>query len=119
MATRKPDLSLTRKDFEVTFYKGSGGGGQKRNKTMSGVRIKHIASGILATDCSTPSQATNKGRAFTRLSEDRRFRAWLSQAVTDKLDPGKDERERELAIRRRVDNSMSEKNLKVEYYSED
>jgi protein subunit release factor B len=37
--------SLTKKDFIVRTFRGSGPGGQKRNKTSSGVEIVHPSSG--------------------------------------------------------------------------
>lgn len=34
-------FSLTKKDFKIEYYRGSGKGGQKRNKTDSCCRITH------------------------------------------------------------------------------
>ena len=41
-------LSKDKGDFVVTPFKGSGKGGQKRNKTMSACRITHPASGAVS-----------------------------------------------------------------------
>ena len=48
--------------------RGSGPGGQKRNKTDSCVRITHIESGLSEYCCDTPSQHKNRAAAFKRLA---------------------------------------------------
>ena len=58
-----------RKDFEIQTYRGTGPGGQHRNKTDSCVRITHIESGLSASCCETRSQAQNKKIAFRRLCD--------------------------------------------------
>ncbi len=47
MKGKKSELlfSLNAKDFQLEFYRGSGNGGQNRNKVETGVRIKHPAVG--------------------------------------------------------------------------
>lgn len=61
--------SVNKKDLIISFYRGSGAGGQHRNKTDSACRIKHIPTGIFSTCESHKSQAQNKKEAFKRLSE--------------------------------------------------
>lgn len=56
------------KDFRVDTFRGTGPGGQHRNKTESCVRITHIESGMAASACESRSQATNKRVAFRRLA---------------------------------------------------
>lgn len=48
-------------------FRGSGPGGQKRNKTSSAVRITHLATGLAATASESRSQAMNKRFALGRL----------------------------------------------------
>src|SRR3954468_19907729 len=48
-------------------YRGSGPGGQKRNKTSSSIRLVHEPTGITVIAAESRSQAENKGRAFRRL----------------------------------------------------
>ena len=113
---RTPLVSVTKKDFAVTYYKGSGNGGQKRNKTMSGVRISHPDSGAVASDCSTPSQLTNKRTAFKRLVDSDKFAAWLRKETAEALMSDTAKRLRDEAIQRRVDAMMADEFLKVEYF---
>ena len=48
-------------------FRGSGPGGQKRNKTSSAVRVVHIPSGIEAVSSESRSQARNREFALRRL----------------------------------------------------
>jgi protein subunit release factor B len=79
MADRKPLFTLSKAngDFVVTPYRGSGKGGQKRNKTFSGCRITHPATGLFVECEEERSFETNKHRAFERLVKKPEFTAWL------------------------------------------
>lgn len=54
-------------DCAVDKFRASGPGGQKRNKTDSGVRIRHLPTGVSATAVEDRSQHVNKRRALRRL----------------------------------------------------
>ena len=58
----------TKSDFRVETMRGSGPGGQKRNKTDSAVRITHLPTGMNEYCCDTPSQGRNKATAFRKLA---------------------------------------------------
>ena len=60
-------IELDEKDLVVTFYKSSGPGGQKKNKTESAVRIKHLPTGIIVTAAESRSQHENREKALERL----------------------------------------------------
>src|SRR5258708_17191037 len=51
---------------EVDTYRASGPGGQKRNKTSSAVRLRHLPSGLLVIAEESRSQHENKARALRR-----------------------------------------------------
>ncbi len=53
---------------ETTFI-GGGPGGQHRNKTASGVRLVHAATGVTVTATERRSQAQNRSAALLRLRE--------------------------------------------------
>jgi hypothetical protein len=52
---------------EVDTYRPSGPGGQKRNKTSSAVRLRHIPTGLIVIAEESRSQHENKARALKRL----------------------------------------------------
>src|SRR5690242_2384161 len=54
-------------DCRWEAFRGSGPGGQKRNKTSSAVRITHVPTRISATASESRSQAENRARALRRL----------------------------------------------------
>lgn len=61
-------------DCETEFFRSGGPGGQHRNKTETGVRLKHVPSGIVVTATERRSQARNRELAFERLAEELRKR---------------------------------------------
>ncbi len=63
----KDPLQIDPRDLEVTFFKASGPGGQKKNKTESAVRILHLPTGIIVTATEDRSQMINRARAMERL----------------------------------------------------
>jgi len=62
------DLELAR-ECELDRFRGSGPGGQKRNKTESAVRLRHLATGLVGLATESRSQAENRARALRRLRE--------------------------------------------------
>lgn len=70
-------LSKEKGDFIVQPFKGSGNGGQKRNKTMSACRITHPASGTVSECQEERSFEQNKKKAFERLVEKESFKQWF------------------------------------------
>ena len=54
---------------EVDTYRASGPGGQKRNKTSSAVRIRHLPTGLIVTAVESRSQHENRAKALRRLRE--------------------------------------------------
>ncbi len=54
---------------EVDTYRASGPGGQKRNKTSSAVRLRHLPSGLIVIAEESRSQHQNKAKALRRLKK--------------------------------------------------
>jgi hypothetical protein len=54
---------------EVDTYRASGPGGQKRNKTSSAVRLRHLPTGLLVIGEESRSQHENKAKCLKRLRQ--------------------------------------------------
>lgn len=104
-------LSKAKGDFIVQPFKGSGKGGQKRNKTMSACRIIHPASGAVSECQEERSFYQNQSKAFKRLLEKPEFKSWYRIEVARQLG--------QLAeIERKVEEEMQSNNIKVEAVDE-
>ena len=66
-AKRLAHLRLNAADFEETFARSSGPGGQHVNKVSTAVMLRHAPSGVAVTVQDTRSQAMNRQLAWTRL----------------------------------------------------
>jgi hypothetical protein len=53
----------------IDTYRASGPGGQKRNKTSSAVRLRHLPTGLLVIAEESRSQHENKAKALQRLRQ--------------------------------------------------
>ena len=62
-------ISLTKKDFKLEWYSGSGAGGQHRNKHQNCCRITHIESGLTERGTESKSRVSNQRTAFNRLAK--------------------------------------------------
>ncbi len=104
--TRDLAISLTHKDFELEFFRSGGPGGQHQNKTSSGVRIKHPASGAVGESRSERSQYQNKKLALEHLVATPKFKVWLNRQLIEQWS--------HKTVEQVVDEMMDPKNLKVE-----
>lgn len=103
-------FSLTAKDFRVDYYRPTGNGGQKVNKTSSACRITHIESGAVGASQDHREQSRNKREAFDRLLATKVFQNWHKRKSAEmmlKLQGLK-------SLEQQVEDSMNEKNLKVD-----
>lgn len=103
-------FTTTVKDCDVETFRGSGPGGQHRNKTSSAVRITHRASGAVGMCQEHRSQHENKKVAWERMGHSKEFQNWArvqaarvqGQKTTEEL----------------VQESMVETNIKTEIRDE-
>lgn len=105
---REKILSLSKKDFEVSFFSGSGAGGQHRNKHQNCVRIFHRASGVMTVGQDGRDRHQNQKAAFLRVTKHKKFKHWIKLEIA-KSSVGIDE------LNKRVDAQMIPSNIKVEY----
>lgn len=69
-------FSVTAADCEWSYTRGTGAGGQKKNKTSSAVHCTHRASRAHAYCEATRSQATNRQIAFAKMVKTAEFLKW-------------------------------------------
>ena len=103
-------FSVTMNDCEVQTFCSGGKGGQHQNKTESGVRIIHKASGAVGESRSDRSQKINKQLAFKRLTESKKFTLWLRMESARRMGEKSPE---EIA-----EEQMAEKNIKTEVHDD-
>jgi len=63
------------RECDVTPFKSSGPGGQKKNKTESSVRVRHLPSGITRIATESRSQTRNRVAALERVWDEIQRRA--------------------------------------------
>ena len=62
------EIHLTKKDFRLEWFSGTGGGGQYRNKHQNCCRITHIETGLMATGQSNRERPANQKEALENLA---------------------------------------------------
>jgi protein subunit release factor B len=74
---KEPLFSITADDCEWSYTRGTGNGGQKKNKTSSAVHCKHRASGAYGYSETSRSQLDNRRDAFRKMMETDTFQTWI------------------------------------------
>ena len=111
MKKRERLFSVTKKDFIIEPFKGTGKGGQHRNKTMSCIRIRHPESGAEVIATENRDQRKNKRLAFQRITKHKKFTSWLKIKA---VEIG----ENIQTIEEWVEEQMQPENLKILYGKE-
>lgn len=78
-------LKIIIADLRWDFFRGSGKGGQKRNKTDNCARCTHEASQATGKAEDGRSKEQNKKRALERLISTKLFREWAEAQVSQRL----------------------------------
>lgn len=100
-------FSITSDHFEWTYTKGTGSGGQKRNKTSSAVYCFHPPSGARGYSEASRSQRDNKIDAFKKAVATKEFQDWIMLESLKQSGKMK-------YIETKVDQQMQDFNLKIE-----
>lgn len=74
-------FSVTAADCRWDVFRGSGDGGQKKQKTSSGVRCVHEASGAEGKATDSRNQSVNRRTAFERMVATPEFQGWLKLKI--------------------------------------
>jgi peptide chain release factor 2 len=104
-------FSVTASDCDWSYYVGPGDGGQKKQKTHSGVICTHRASSAQARCHAGRSQWQNKKSAFVKMAETPEFKMWHRMEVARRTGELK-------KMEDAVEKAMDPKNLKVETLGE-
>ena len=99
-------FTITKKDFKISYFSGSGPGGQNRNKNQNCVRIYHPESGANAVGQSHKSRQQNLKEALTNLVKHGKFKIWHLRRVQEII-TGQ-------TIEDKIKKAMKPENLKVE-----
>jgi protein subunit release factor A len=78
---REKLFSVTAADCKWDYFRGSGNGGQKKQKTSSGVRCSHEPSGAEGKASDSREQSTNRQVAFKRMVETAEFKSWMKLKI--------------------------------------
>lgn len=105
--TKELLFTVTAADCDWQYLRGTGPGGQKRNKTETKVRCVHRASGAVGESDLTRHQSQNKQIAFRKMAESKEFKLWHKLETARRLGD-------KLSIDEKVDRAMEESNLKLE-----
>lgn len=105
MMSKELLFSVTKDDCRWDYFRCPGKGGQKVNKTSSGVRCTHPPSGAVGKSCDERQQHQNKKIAFKRMVETKEFETWRRLEAA-RLSGELDE------MKKRVEQEM--RNIKVE-----
>ena len=71
-------FTVTARDCEWSYARGSGNGGQARNKSNNAVHCRHRPSGAHGYSEASRSQADNKKDAFEKMYNSPEFQRWLN-----------------------------------------
>ena len=104
--SKKLLFSVTKKDMELSWFSGSGAGGQHRNKHQNCLRLFHPDSGARVTGQSNKERKSNIREALTNLVKHPKFRVWQTRRVNEVMTG--------ITIEEKVDRLMAIENIKVE-----
>lgn len=107
-------FSVTKNDCEWSYTKGTGAGGQKRNKTSSAVHCFHRPSGAHGYSEASRSQLDNKRDAFVKMANTTEFQKWNKMeamkrmGILDEIDRKVAQEMLNIKIEVRVDGKWTE-----------
>lgn len=100
-------FSVTEKDLEWTYFRATGPGGQKVNKTSSACRVTHTPSGVTAESREERQQIQNRRIALQRLADNPKFKLWCQMHIAANKEGFE-------SVAAKVEAAMDERNLLIE-----
>src|SRR5690348_2524463 len=107
-------LHITKKDFKEDVFRAGGKGGQKQNKTSSGVRLTHLESGAVGESREHREQHQNRKTAFRKCIDSEKFQSWLRKEIAVKSMTEDEKKRRHQQMIAAIDKAMAEDNLLIE-----
>ena len=101
-------FSVTKKDLDITWFSGTGNGGQYRNKHQNCCRIIHRESGAMGTGQSQRDRMSNLKEALANLTSNSKFKAWIKIKTAEVTGE-------KAMIEEMVEKALSSKDTIVEY----
>jgi len=107
-------FSVTKDDCDWSYTRGTGSGGQKKNKTSSAVHCRHRESGAKGYSESSRSQLENRRDAFVKMCETKEFKEWhrletlRRTGMLDQIDRKVAEELTKIKIEIRIDGKWTE-----------
>ena len=78
---QEPLFSVTARDCEWSYARGTGNGGQARNKSNNAVHCSHRPSGSHGYSEASRSQLDNRRDAFRKMAESDKFQTWAKMEM--------------------------------------
>jgi len=104
--SKKLLFSVTKKDLDVSWFSGSGAGGQHRNRHKNCVRIHHPDSGARVTGQSHKERLSNIREALNNLVKHPKYIVWQTRRVKEEIDG--------ITLEELVDRMVASENLLIE-----
>lgn len=100
-------------ECEVEAYRSSGPGGQKKNKTESSVRVRHLPTGVVRISTESRSQMRNREAALQRVYDtlEARKRKPKPRVATK---PSRAAKERRIESKRRTSEVKRQRSRRVD-----
>ena len=99
-------FSITKDDFKIDWFSGTGAGGQYRNKHQNCIRLHHKDSGVTVTGQSNRDRISNQKEAMNNLINHPKFKIWHIQKINEVVSG--------LTLEQKIDEMITPENLKIE-----
>lgn len=106
MQSERLKFSVTKKDFDITWFSGTGAGGQYRNRHMNCCRLKHRDTGVITTGQSNRDRVSNQKEALHSMAKHPKFRSFCDLKLRE-LEDG-------MTLEQQVEEMMKEENILVQ-----